>query len=132
MKLHCSQTKLSIGIQINGSSFAVVAEDLFEEQRQRTCHPERNKRYDMFVEAKLACAKDRMCSGLIKTPQKRGRDLKSPIPGVTMNQDEFFLCDYPPYSKPSDDNTLFRKRGNQLFPTFKTNIFARGPELTPP
>ena len=84
---------------------------MFQELPNTTCFPEQDKKWDMKAEAKLACGKDRSCSGIIQKPQQRGRDVKAPFGNYTMNVPEFYLCSYPPYSKPYTGTTYMKKRG---------------------
>ena len=64
----------------------------------------------MLTEAKFACADDSSCSGLVEAPKRRNQNKKFGK-HWTFTEREFFLCDYPVRTKPTDDTLFFRKRG---------------------
>ena len=86
-----------------------VAEDLYQKLPKTTCHPERNKKYEMLHDAKFACANDRTCSGVVEAPKRRGQNRK--YGNFSITDKEWIICDYPAYSKPTADTLLLRKRG---------------------
>ena len=83
---------------------------MYEIVPKEICIPERNRRYDMLTEAKFACADDSSCSGLVEAPKRRNQNKKFGK-HWTFTEREFFLCDYPVRTKPTDDTLFFRKRG---------------------
>ena len=78
----------------------------------------------MFHDAKFACANDATCSGLAEAPKRRGQNRK--FGNYSLVDKEYILCDYPPFSKPTDDTLLLRKRGNCILSiksiSYETNI----------
>ena len=86
-----------------------VAHDLYQEIPKTTCLPERNEKYEMITAAKMACANDPSCSGLVESPKRRGQQVK--FGNYSLTEREYILCDYPPSTKPTDDTLYFRKRG---------------------
>ena len=89
---------------------SLVAHDLYQEIPKTTCLPERNLKYEMITTAKMACANDPGCSGLVEAPKRRGQQAK--FGNYSLTEREYILCDYPPSTKPTDDTLYFRKRGN--------------------
>ena len=98
--------------------FLTVAKDLYEEIPKQICIPERNRKFDMLVEAKFACADDPSCSGLVESPKRRNQNKKFGK-HWTFTEREFILCDYPVRTKTTDDTLFFRKRGRKNFITIK-------------
>ena len=90
--------------------FLTVAKDLYEEVPKQICIPERNRKFDMLVEAKFACADDPSCSGLVESPKRRNQNKKFGKHWIYTER-EFILCDYPVRTKTTDDTLFFRKRG---------------------
>ena len=76
-----------------------------------TCFPKRDERYTLEVKAQQVCANDPSCSGVVRTPLRRGQNRKTMYGNYSLTDREFILCDYPPYSKPTTDTTYYRKKG---------------------
>ena len=91
--------------------FSTVAADLYEEVPKRTCYPEKNQKYEMMTQAKMICANDPSCSGLVEAPKRRGQQRKTMYGNYSLTEREYMLCNYPPTTKVTDDTVLFRKRG---------------------
>ena len=76
------------------------------------CHPEKNQKYEMMTQAKLICANDPSCSGLVEAPKRRGQQKK--FGRYSLTEREYILCSYPLSSKATDDTLLLIKRGNLM------------------
>ena len=95
--------------------FLIVAHDLYEEIPKQTCYPERNRKYDMKVQAKMDCGNDKRCAGVVEGPVRRNQNKKSPYGNYTLTEKEWMLCEYPLSTKATDDTLLFKKRGKCVF-----------------
>ena len=93
------------------SLLSTVAHDLYEEMPKRTCHPEKNEKYEMMTQAKMICANDPSCSGLVEAPKRRGQQKK--FGQYSLTEREYILCGYPLSPKATNDTLLLIKRGNQ-------------------
>ena len=63
----------------------------------------------MEVRAKVACAQQYSCSGVVETPKRRGQN-KVYGPWFYTER-EWILCGYPLATKATDDTFLLKKRG---------------------
>ena len=78
-----------------------------------TCYPEKNEKYEMMTQAKMICANDPSCSGLVEAPKRRGQQKR--MGRYSLTEREYILCSYPLSSKATDDTLLLIKRGNLKF-----------------
>ena len=90
--------------------FSIVAPDLYEEIPKTTCLPERNRKYDMKVKAKMDCGIDPTCSGVVESPKRRNQNKKFGKHYI-LTEREWILCNYPVSTKPTNDTLFLRKRG---------------------
>ena len=95
-----------------------------------TCYPEKNQKYEMMTQAKMICANDPSCSGLVEAPKRRGQQKK--FGSYSLTEREYILCSYPLSTKATDDTLLLKKRGKQssisikkYFKTFIISFYAQ-------
>ena len=93
--------------------FSIVAPDLYEEIPKTTCLPERNRKYDMKVKAKMDCGIDPTCSGVVESPKRRNQNKKFGKHYI-LTEREWILCNYPVSTKPTNDTLFLRKRGKAV------------------
>ena len=63
----------------------------------------------MMTQAKMICANDPSCSGLVEAPKRRGQQKK--FGSYSLTEREYILCSYPLSTKATDDTLLLKKRG---------------------
>merc|ERR1711899_149483 len=96
-------------IQCKRSCGFCIAADLYEEVPKRTCYPEKHQKYEMMTQAKMICANDPSCSGLVEAPKRRGQQKK--FGRYSLTEREYILCGYPLSLKATNDTLLLIKRG---------------------